>query len=222
MDTQPTKEMWQAKVPQQTICFKDYKIDRLVYRSPGEAGYDAFMQDVYDLSALARRTFYDTFAHCTDPDDMREYLASAYDPELLASEISHPCTELYLARFVGAGVGATKADKQGATTEKGVAAGYIKVNWADAQTEPEPNDHVELQRIYVDEPHKGTGLAQKLYDLCLDRARERHAQILWLGVWEDNKRARRFYEKQGFVVTGEHHFQVGTDDQIDLVMKLTL
>ena len=42
---------------------------------------------------------------------------------------------------------------------------------------------------------------------------------LWLGVWEDNARAIRFYEKMGFKAVGEHKFMVGKNVRRDLVME---
>ena len=45
---------------------------------------------------------------------------------------------------------------------------------------------------------------------------------MWLGVWEENPRAIRFYQKQGFVEFGEHIFQLGDDAQRDVLMKKSL
>jgi ribosomal protein S18 acetylase RimI-like enzyme len=45
---------------------------------------------------------------------------------------------------------------------------------------------------------------------------------MWLGVWEENPRAIRFYQKQGFVEFDQHIFQLGEDAQTDILMKLNL
>jgi ribosomal protein S18 acetylase RimI-like enzyme len=45
---------------------------------------------------------------------------------------------------------------------------------------------------------------------------------MWLGVWEENPRAIRFYQKLGFVEFGEHIFQLGDDAQRDVLMKKKL
>jgi diamine N-acetyltransferase len=50
------------------------------------------------------------------------------------------------------------------------------------------------------------------------RARGVGAAALWLGVWEHNPRAIRFYEKHGFTTVGEQPFVLGKDPQRDLVM----
>jgi ribosomal protein S18 acetylase RimI-like enzyme len=49
-----------------------------------------------------------------------------------------------------------------------------------------------------------------------------NAPYIWLGVWESNPRAIRFYEKQGFVEFDQPIFQLGDDAQTDILMKLNL
>jgi ribosomal protein S18 acetylase RimI-like enzyme len=44
----------------------------------------------------------------------------------------------------------------------------------------------------------------------------------WLGVWEDNHRAIRFYEKNGFEKFDSHPFILGESKQTDLLMKLRI
>ena len=51
-----------------------------------------------------------------------------------------------------------------------------------------------------------------------DAARSAGDGHLWLGVWERNARAIRFYAKAGFVDVGSHDFVLGTDRQTDRVM----
>ena len=41
-------------------------------------------------------------------------------------------------------------------------------------------------------------------------------------VWEQNPRAIRFYEKNGFVSFDKHIFKLGDDKQTDIMMKLEL
>jgi ribosomal protein S18 acetylase RimI-like enzyme len=45
---------------------------------------------------------------------------------------------------------------------------------------------------------------------------------LWLGVWEKNEPAIRFYEKNGFKKFSKHIFKLGNDEQTDLLLKKTL
>jgi len=54
------------------------------------------------------------------------------------------------------------------------------------------------------------------------RARDENRDVMWLGVWEYNPRAQRFYEKNGFQVCGKHTFLLGSDPQTDLLMQKQL
>ena len=54
------------------------------------------------------------------------------------------------------------------------------------------------------------------------RARQGGAKAIWLGVWERNPRAIRFYAKYGFTPVGEQPFVLGTDPQHDQVMVRSL
>ena len=50
----------------------------------------------------------------------------------------------------------------------------------------------------------------------------KNVKYIWLGVWEKNYRALRFYKKQGFIKFGEHFFIMGQDKQVDYLMRLDL
>ncbi|MEM9391391.1 MAG: GNAT family N-acetyltransferase, partial [Bacteroidota bacterium] len=45
---------------------------------------------------------------------------------------------------------------------------------------------------------------------------------IWLGVWEYNTDAIRFYERLGFTPFGQHSFILGSDHQTDILMKKPL
>jgi len=100
--------------------------------------------------------------------------------------------------------------------------GYLKLNTGDSQTEIQAADALEIERIYVVQAFYGRQVGQFLLDSAVAIARRKQKAYLWLGVWEKNPRARRFYEKNGFAAFGSHIFQMGDDPQTDILMKLTL
>jgi RimJ/RimL family protein N-acetyltransferase len=57
-------------------------------------------------------------------------------------------------------------------------------------------------------------------EAMLMHARERGADRVWLGVWEHNPRARRFYAKCGFAPAGDHAFVLGDEVQRDVLAWL--
>jgi ribosomal protein S18 acetylase RimI-like enzyme len=76
---------------------------------------------------------------------------------------------------------------------------------------------LELKRIYVLKEYQGKGIAQKLMDHILDFAAEHEYEMVWLGVWEHNVRAQKFYEKYGFKNSGfTHDFPIGNTPQTDI------
>jgi ribosomal protein S18 acetylase RimI-like enzyme len=86
-----------------------------------------------------------------------------------------------------------------------------------------PNDQaVEIERIYVDRPFKGIGIGKIFISKALEIAFTLEAKYLWLGVWEHNESAIRFYEKNGFEEYSKHIFKLGDDDQTDLLFKKIL
>lgn len=100
--------------------------------------------------------------------------------------------------------------------------GYLKVNFGTAQTELEDVNALEIERIYVLKEFHGKQIGQLLYQKAIEIAKERDLNYVWLGVWENNQRAIRFYLKNGFVEFNRHLFKLGDEEQIDIMMKLNL
>jgi ribosomal protein S18 acetylase RimI-like enzyme len=98
----------------------------------------------------------------------------------------------------------------------------MKVNFKTAQSELYNSRAVELERIYVLKSHQGKKIGQQLFNQAVTLAMEVQAPFLWLGVWEHNTKAIAFYRKNGFAQFATHPFQLGTDMQTDLVMRLDL
>lgn len=76
---------------------------------------------------------------------------------------------------------------------------------------------LELNRLYVDLPYKGQGIARELMNFFMDFAKTGSYTLLWLGVWEHNYRAQAFYRKYGFAPTPyTHPFPIGNTPQTDV------
>jgi GNAT superfamily N-acetyltransferase len=60
----------------------------------------------------------------------------------------------------------------------------------------------EVEQLYVGAAYRGTGVAGALLDDAERRVRERGHRRVWLAVASGNVRARRFYERQGWVDEG--------------------
>jgi ribosomal protein S18 acetylase RimI-like enzyme len=166
----------------------------LVIRSATEA-------DVEALSEFAAHVFHETFAPDNDPMDMHAYLRDAFTPEKQAAEIADLSCVCLVADIDHAIVGYA----------------LLRVNAPDPLVPGKRS--VELQRFYVDHAWHGRGIASPLMAACIDTARAHEGATMWLGVWERNARAIRFYAKHGFVDVGSQEFRLGSDLQTDRVMS---
>ena len=61
-----------------------------------------------------------------------------------------------------------------------------------------------------------------MLDKTISLARKEQVEFLWLGVWEENKKAIRFYKRYGFIKFGTHPYYIGADKQTDWLMKYSL
>lgn len=164
--------------------------------------------DAPALSEFACRLFTQVFGPDNTPADMALYLPGAFSPELQAREIGDPTRICLLG----------EADVDGVRTLASYALLHVGTRDA-AVTGPDP---VEIERFYVDFPWHGGGAAQAMMTEVFEQARAAGGKTIWLGVWERNPRAIRFYGKHQFVDVGAHPFVLGTDVQVDRVMSRPL
>ena len=81
----------------------------------------------------------------------------------------------------------------------------------------EGKNAIEIQRIYVIEKMKGKKIGKALIEKCFEIAREKGYETLWLGVWDKNIAAQKFYEKIGMKNVGTTDFTDGKNEFINLV-----
>ena len=162
------------------------------------------VEDLDTLRELSIRTYYETFAALNTSENMQEYLHRAFNKEKLLEELTDKNSKFF---FLYCG-------------EK--LAGYIKVNEAPSQTDINDPNSLELERIYVTGEFQGQGLGGYLMQKAVSIAVERHKKYIWLGVWEKNENALRFYKKKGFYEIGTHTFVMGEDRQTDYILKKDL
>lgn len=165
----------------------------------------ANQDDAALLASLGARTFYEAFASDNTPENMQDYLNRSFSPEIQSKELLEAGSVFLIAE------------------SEGTAIGYARLlaGWPDVTCITGSNP-VELVRIYLlqDWIHQGAG--SKLMQACLDEARGRGHDVIWLGVWEKNARAIAFYQKWGFEKAGSHIFKLGDEAQTDWIMQRKL
>ena len=161
-------------------------------------------EDLPLLQEVGRETFNETFKDQNSPENMKVYLEEAFNVKQLEMELSNPYSEFFFI-YVHDEV-----------------AGYLKVNVNEAQTEKEGDESLEIERIYIRKEFQGQGLGHHFINKGMEMAKEQNKKKIWLGVWEKNEGAIQFYRKMGFTQTGKHSFQMGDENQTDLVMTKIL
>lgn len=166
----------------------------------------ATLDDAKLLTDLSYTTFWDAFAHHPKnaPDDLSHYMRQAFNIEQISEELAQPDSIFLIAEI------------------DGKPAGYAKLITGSIEDGVAAERPIELSRLYSHQEYIGKGVGQNLMDACFDLGRNADHDVMWLGVWEYNPRAQRFYEKNGFRFVGRHVFQLGSDPQIDLLMQREL
>ena len=160
--------------------------------------------EIAQLCQLGKETFYDTYAHLNDPENFEAYTREAFSSAQWEKEFSNLLSDFFVV------------------THDQEMAGYMKLNFGEAQTESDQPNSCEIERIYVKNRFKGKGIGRMLIQKAVISAQDKKVDYLWLGVWEENPQAIAFYEAVGFYRVGTHVFQIGNDAQTDILMRLDL
>jgi ribosomal protein S18 acetylase RimI-like enzyme len=162
------------------------------------------LEDIELLQKIGRQTFSETFSSSNSSENMQKYLEESFAKEKLILELQNVNSIFFFAQY------------------KNEVVGYLKINFGANQTELKDDKAVEIERIYVLQAYQGNKIGQLLYEKAIQVANESKADYIWLGVWEENQKAIKFYTKNGFVPFDKHIFKLGHEEQTDIMMKLEL
>ena len=155
------------------------------------------------LHTISVQTFKETFEAKNTEDDMAVYLKQKLSKKQLDEEFSDKNTFFYFAYC------------------NKLLVGYLKLNFKDAQKKAVLKGKAyEIERIYILKAHQGRGLGTQLFNKAIEIGKGKGYKMMWLGVWEFNHKALKFYEKKGLKAFDSHVFQLGNDNQNDILMQL--
>ena len=163
---------------------------------------NAVPDDATTLAAIGAQSFTETFGHLYSAENLNAFLAN-HSEASWRGELSDP---RYLVRL---------------GESEGQAVAYAKLGPPSLPFEVE-EPTIELRQFYVLGPWQGAGIAAELMDWVLAEARASGAEAIFLSVFVDNHRARRFYERYGFEPVGRYPFMVGSHADEDIIMRLKL
>lgn len=167
----------------------------ITYRDAGPA-------DAAALAVLARRTFTETFGHLYTPENLAAFLAGHTD-EAWTKTLADPARSVHVGEA------------------NGELVAYASVGPPTLPVVPEGRP-IELRQLYVLKPWQGEGVAAHLMDWAIAKGRAAGADALYLSVFVDNARARRFYDRYGFTFVQTYAFMVGTHADEDHILRLAL
>lgn len=157
--------------------------------------------DLNVLVDISRDTFVHSFEKHNNPENFWNYINKAFNEDALIEQLLNTNSLFYFVYL------------------KNVLVGYFKINKNDAQSEKFAKKSIELERIYVLSDFQGQGIGKQILFEAIEIASSCKASFLWLGVWQKNKNAIRFYENHGFKKFGTHPYTIGKDKQTDWLMK---
>ncbi len=160
--------------------------------------------DASVITALSVTTFCEAYMEFNKKEHMDSYIAEAMTLEKLTEELQDSRNLFLIARY------------------DDLPIGYAKMRTIKKPVELANNNPAEIERIYVLKEYHNKKAGAALMSTCIATAENKQHDILWLGVWEHNHRAIRFYKQWGFDLFGSHIFPFGDEDQIDVMMKKEL
>ncbi len=157
-----------------------------------------------ELLQISKKTFVDAFEKDNDPEDFNAYITTAFDRKKLEEELMDPDIEFYFVYL------------------EDTLAGYFKLNENHSQTDIKRPESIELERIYVLQSFQGNRIGEWMLWEAQKIGAKKGKEYLWLGVWEKNVQAIKFYLKHGFIKFGTHPYYIGKDEQTDWLMRVNL
>lgn len=162
----------------------------------------AKVEDAAVVAAFMARSFTETFGPDNKPEDIAAHVKKSYGVPQQSAELG---SQDYVTIVMEGGA---------------AIAALAQLRRHAAPPSVKGESPVELHRFYVDRPWQGRGVAKLLMGEAMLGAKALGARTVWLGVWERNARAIRFYEKCGYKMAGTQDFFVGSDQQYDRVMTI--
>jgi len=163
---------------------------------------EATPADAATLDRIFDSSFCDTFAHLYRPEDLDAFLSS-FGVADWEAQLGNPAYAFRLGEV------------------DGEAVGYVKLGPMKLPIET-VRPAILLDQIYIVTGYHGVGIAHGLMDWAIDEALRRDAEELYLTVYIENHRARRFYDRYGFADVGRYEFKVGNHVDEDLIMRKSL
>jgi diamine N-acetyltransferase len=155
--------------------------------------------DLHLISVLAITTHYEAYFELDPSHDLADYCVRFFNLETVKEELGNQKLTYIIAEF------------------EGNAVGFVQLREGKQIECMEGKNAIEIQRIYVIESMKDKKIGKALFEKCCEIGREKGYETIWLGVWDKNIAAQKFYEKIGMKNVGITDFSDGKNQFINFV-----
>jgi diamine N-acetyltransferase len=159
----------------------------------------ATIKDVNLISVLGITANYEAYFEFDPSHEIADYCLSSFNIEAVKNELENPQLIYLIVEY------------------NGNAVGFALIREGKKIKCLADKNAIEIQRIYVIEPMKGKGIGKALMEKCCEIGREKEYETIWLGVWDKNIAAQKFYEKLGMKNIGLTDFSDGKNEFINFV-----
>jgi len=150
---------------------------------------------------ISRRNFTQSFGSAYPAADLASFLAQSYSLARHAAWLDDDRHALFLLE--------RGTEVLGHALVGPCALPHADVNASDG----------ELKRLYILKHAHGSGLGSLLIHTALAWLLKDGARTLWVGVWSENFRAQKLYQRYGFTHAGEYHFEVGATRDFEFIYR---
>lgn len=166
----------------------------------------ATKEDAKILADVGAETFWDTYntESILEMSFIKAYIAQTFTEEIIRQELEGD-EIIYLIPEI-----------------ENEICGFLRLLQNNTRENISGKNPFQISRIYLRKNFWGKKLGGKLIQRCFEEAKKQKCDVIWLSVWQHNKRAIRFYEKFDFYRVGEHVFDLAGDLQIDDLMQKDL
>jgi diamine N-acetyltransferase len=164
----------------------------------------AAITDLHLISVIAITTHYEAYFELDPSHDLADYCIRFFNLETVKNELENHNLTFLIVEY------------------NGNAVGFAELREGKIIECMKDKNAIEIQRIYVIEPMKGKGIGKALIEKCCEIGREKEYETIWLGVWDKNIAAQKFYEKIGMKNIGLTDFSDGKNEFINLVFAKEL
>ncbi|MFN4083343.1 MAG: GNAT family N-acetyltransferase [Bacteroidia bacterium] len=151
------------------------------------------------LADLGSTTFFEAYKNLHKHEDIKQYNDNNYNFDVIKQNLKNSNILYFVAYNNFKEVGYIKLIKN------------VKVEGIDDVV-------MELEKIYVLPEFYGTGAGDALMQKAIETTKQNGYDKLYLGVWQENKRAIKFYQKHQFEIFGTRTFQLGSTTCNDFLM----